>query len=72
MGTVGSERAASAAGPDDDLALASGENPPAERLGPEPGQPGQVAGDDDDVVQSDRHSLSICGHPPLTGVMVRS
>ena len=37
-------------GPDDDLALPLGQKLPADRLDPEPGQPGQVEGVNDDVV----------------------
>ena len=46
---------------DDDLALALGENLPAKRLRPEPGQAGQVVGVNDDVVESDRHADSMRG-----------
>src|SRR5215472_11281732 len=47
--------------PDDDLALPLGEDLPAERLRPEPGQPGQVVGVNDNVVQADRHAASMHG-----------
>jgi hypothetical protein len=50
-------------GPDDDLALALGQNPPAERLRPEPGQAGQVMSVNHDVVKSDRHADSMRGTP---------
>ncbi len=40
-------------GPDDDLFLPLGQDLPAGRLGPEPGQAGQVVSVDDDVVDSD-------------------
>ena len=53
-------------GPDDDLALALGKNLPAERLRPEPGQPRQVVGVNDDVVKSDRHADSMRGTPDWT------
>ena len=43
-------------GPDDDLALALGKDLPAQRLRPEPGQPGQIVGVNDDVMKSDRHA----------------
>jgi hypothetical protein len=45
--------------PDDDLALTLGQNLPAECLRPEPGQPGQVVGVNDDVMESDRHAVSM-------------
>ena len=45
--------------PDDDLVLALGQNLPAERLRPEPGQAGQIVGVDDDVVESDGHVASM-------------
>src|SRR6266568_5412281 len=47
--------------PDDDLALALGQNLPAKRLRPEPGQAGQVVSVNDDVVESDRHPDSMRG-----------
>jgi hypothetical protein len=49
--------------PDDDLALALGKNLPAKRLGPEPGQAGQVVGVNDDVVKSHGHADSMRGTP---------
>jgi hypothetical protein len=49
-------------GPYDDLTLPLGQNLPAERLGPEPGQPRQVVSVNDDVMQSDRHAVSMRGH----------
>ena len=52
--------------PDDDLVLALGENPPAERLGPESGQGGQIVGVDDDVVESDGHVASMGGMPEIS------
>jgi hypothetical protein len=45
--------------PDDDLALTLGQNLPAECLRPEPGQPGQVVSVNDDVMESDRHAVSM-------------
>ncbi len=42
--------------PDHDLPLPLGQDPPAQHLGPEPGQGGQVVGVDDDVMQRDRHA----------------
>ena len=53
------------AGPDDDLTLPLGQNLPPERLGPEPGQPWQVVSVNDDVMQSDRHAVSMCGRAGL-------
>ncbi len=50
---------------DDDLALTLGENRPAERLRPEPGQPRQVVSVNDDVMESDRHAVSMRGHAGL-------
>ncbi len=47
--------------PDDDLVLPLGENLPAERLCPEPGQAGQVVSVNDDVVESDGHADSMRG-----------
>jgi hypothetical protein len=38
--------------PDDDLALPLGQNPPAKRLRPEPGQAGQIVSVNDDVAES--------------------
>ena len=46
-------------GPDDDLVLPLGQDLPAERLGPEPGQAGQIVSVNDDVVESDRHAASM-------------
>jgi hypothetical protein len=51
---------------DDDLALTLGQDPPAERLGPEPGQRGQVVSVDHDVMESDRHAASMRGHALMT------
>src|SRR5690348_12794651 len=48
-------------GSDDDLALALGQDLPAQRLRPEPGQARQVVSVNDDVVQSDRHANSLLG-----------
>jgi hypothetical protein len=45
-----------------DLALTLGENLPAERLRPEPGQRRQVVSVNDDVMESDRHAVSMRGH----------
>src|SRR5215470_5610126 len=45
--------------PNNDLPLALGEDLPAKRLRPEPGQAGQVVSVDDDVVKSDRHADSL-------------
>jgi len=47
--------------PDDDLVLALGQNLPAERLCPEPGQAGQIVSVNDDVVESDGHVASMRG-----------
>jgi hypothetical protein len=41
--------------PDDDLVLPLGQNLPAKRLRPEPGQAGQVVSVNHDVVESDGH-----------------
>jgi hypothetical protein len=46
-------------------ALTFGQNLPAERLRPEPGQPRQVVGVNDDVMESDRHAASMRGHARL-------
>ena len=46
---------------DDDLVVALGEDFPAERLRPEPGQAGQVVSVNDDVVESDGHSDTMRG-----------
>src|SRR5215813_1229075 len=48
-------------GPDDDLALALGQDLPAQRLRPEPGQAGQVVSINDDVVKSEGHADSMRG-----------
>src|ERR1700727_3164923 len=55
--------------PDDDLAFALGENLPAQRLGPEPGQTGQVVSVNHDVMESDRHAVSMPGRSdrPIRG-----
>jgi hypothetical protein len=45
--------------PDDDLVLPFGQDLPAERLRPEPGQAGQVVSVNDDAVESDGH-VDIC------------
>src|SRR5215469_10490715 len=45
--------------PDDDLPLALGQDLPAQRSRPEPGQAGQVVSIDDDVVKLDRHADSL-------------
>jgi hypothetical protein len=42
-------------GPDDDLVLALGQNLPAKRLCPEPGQAGQIVSVNDNVVNSHGH-----------------
>ena len=47
--------------PDDDFALALGENLPAKRLRPETGQAGQVVSINDDVVESDGQADSMRG-----------
>ena len=44
-----------------DRLLALGEDLPAERLRPEPGQAGQIVSVDDDVVESDGHVASMRG-----------
>ena len=49
------------AGPDDDLVLPLGQDLPARRLRPEPGQAGQIVSVKDDVVQSDGHAGSMRG-----------
>ena len=46
-------------GPDDDLVLALGQDLPAQRLRPEPGQAGQIVSVNDDVVESDGHADSM-------------
>ena len=47
--------------PGDDLVLALGQDLPAQRLRPEPGQAGQVVSVNDDVVESDGHADSMRG-----------
>ena len=47
--------------PDDDLVLALGEDLPARRLRPEPGQAGQIVSVNDDVMESDGHAGSMRG-----------
>src|SRR5215470_14978903 len=54
--------------PDDDLVGVLRQDPPAKRLRPEPGQPGQVMSVDHDVVKSDRHADSL---PPTPGESLR-
>ena len=49
------------AGPDDDLVLPLGQDLPAQRLRPEPGQAGQIVSINDDVMQSDGHVDSMRG-----------
>ena len=51
--------------PDNDLALTPGQNLPPERLRPEPGQPRQVVSVHNDVMEPDRHAVSIRGHAGL-------
>ena len=48
-------------GPDDDLVLPLGQDLPAQRLRPEPGQAGQIVCVNDDVVESDGHADSMRG-----------
>jgi glucose/arabinose dehydrogenase len=48
-------------GPDDDLVLPLGQDLPAQRLRPEPGQAGQIVSVNDDVVDSDGHIDSMRG-----------
>jgi hypothetical protein len=48
-------------GPDDDLVLPLGQNLPAKRLRPEPGQAGQIVSVNEDVVESDGHADSMRG-----------
>jgi hypothetical protein len=48
-------------GPDDDLVLPLGQDLPAERLRPEPGQAGQIVSVNDDVMESDGHAGSMRG-----------
>ena len=48
-------------GPDDDLVFPLGQDLPAERLRPEPGQAGQIVSVYDDVVESDGHVGSMRG-----------
>src|SRR5436305_4514615 len=47
--------------PDDDLVLPLGENLPAERLRPEPGQGRQIMSVNHDVVELNRHARSMSG-----------
>jgi transposase len=55
--------------PDDDLALSLGQDVPAEGLRPEPGQPRQVVGVDNDVMNSHWHAVSMrrCGGLLISG-----
>ena len=48
-------------GPGDDLVLPLGQDLPAERLGPEPGQAGQIVSVNDDVTEPDGHADSMRG-----------
>src|SRR5690349_3653616 len=59
-------------GPDDDLVLPLGQDLPAQRLWPEPGQPGQIVSVDDDVVESDRHAHSMRGTPRPGATLART
>ena len=57
------------AGPDDDLVLPLGQDLPAQRLGPESGQAGQIVSVSDDVAEPDGHAGSMRGtldHIPET------
>ena len=47
--------------PDDDLVLPLGQNLPAKRLSPEPGQAGQIVSVNHDVAESDGHAVSMRG-----------
>ena len=47
--------------PDDDLVLPLGQNLPAKRLRPEPGQAGQIVSVNHDLAESDGHAVSIRG-----------
>jgi hypothetical protein len=47
------------AGPDDDLVLPPGQDLPAQRLRPEPGQAGQIVSVSDDVAEPDGHAGSM-------------
>jgi hypothetical protein len=49
------------AGPGDDLVLPLGQDLPAQRLGPEPGQSGQIVSVNDDVMEPDGHAGSMRG-----------
>ncbi len=49
------------AGPDDDLVLPLGQDLPAQRLRPEPGQAGQIVSVNGDVVESDGPAGSMRG-----------
>ncbi len=51
--------------PDDNLALTLRENLPAEGLRPEPGPARQVVSVNDDVMESDRHAVSMRGHATM-------
>ena len=51
-------------GADDDLALAFGEDWPVKHLAPEAGQPREIVGIDDDVVEGHRHSLILLQRCP--------
>jgi hypothetical protein len=48
-------------GPDDDLVLPLGQDLPAKRLRPEPGQAGRIVSVNDNVVESDGHADSMRG-----------
>jgi|HubBroStandDraft_6_1064221.scaffolds.fasta_scaffold49024_2 hypothetical protein len=48
-------------GPDDDLVRPLGQDLPAKRLRPEPGQAGQIVSVNDDVVELDGHAGSMRG-----------
>ena len=50
-------------GPDDDLVLPFGQDLPAGRLRPEPGQAGQVVSVNDDAAEPDGHAGSMRGTP---------
>ncbi len=47
--------------PDDDLVFPLGQDLPAQRLRPEPGQAGQIVSVNDDVVESDGHADNMRG-----------
>ena len=59
------------AGPDDDLVLPLGQDRPAGRLRPEPGQAGQIVSASDDVVESDGHAGSMRGTLRALGGVLR-